>query len=245
VVLPVDAPPEIAPNMPSTFKALYLLHGYSGNHLDWLCNAPLSDLSAKYGLAFIMPAGENSFYLNDAIRGALYEDFVCEELPAFCRRFFPLSEEAKNTVIGGLSMGGFGALHSGFAHPEIFGNIIALSSALITDEIAGMKKGQSNQIASYDYYHHTFGPLEHLLGNHNDPKSLAAKLVEKKREIPNIYMACGTEDSLIKENRGFHCYLQELGIPHEYVEGPGIHDWTFWNAYLVNALIWLDTILHA
>jgi S-formylglutathione hydrolase FrmB len=187
-----------------------------------------------------MPSGENSFYLNDEIRAALYEDFICIELPAFCRRFFPLSDKKEDTTVAGLSMGGFGALHSGLAHPETFGNIIALSSALITDEVSRMKEGQGNAIAPYSYYHHTFGPPEQILGSHQDPKALARELAEKKGTIPNIYMACGTEDFLIRENRDFHRYLQNLGILHEYEEGPGIHDWIFWYAYLAKALVWLD-----
>jgi S-formylglutathione hydrolase FrmB len=241
-VVPMDAPPEIMPNMPETFKAVFLLHGFSGNHIDWLYSAPLGEHAVKYGLAFFMPCGENSFYLNDEIRGALYEDFICEEMPAFCRKIFPLSVKVEDTTIAGLSMGGFGAIHSGFAYPEVFGNIIALSSALITDEVANMKEGQGNMIAPYSYYRHTFGSPEKLLGSHNDPKSLAKNLAGTHTTIPNIYMACGTEDFLIKENRDFHSHLQALGIKHEYEEGPGIHDWQFWNAYLVKALDWLKAL---
>jgi S-formylglutathione hydrolase FrmB len=239
-VIPLDAPPEIMPNRPDTYKTVFLLHGFSAGHFDWLYSAPLGELAVKHGLAFIMPAGENSFYLNDEIRGALYEDFICKELPVFCRKIFPLSAKVQDTTVAGLSMGGFGAIHSGLAYPEVFGNIIALSSALITDEVSGMKEGQGNAIAPYSYYRHTFGPPEKLLGSHNDPKALARKLMENHTAIPNIYMACGTEDFLIRENRDFHQHLQSLGIKHEYVEGPGIHDWVFWNEYIAKALAWLQ-----
>nr|AGS57568.1 esterase 7 [uncultured bacterium] len=241
-VIPLDVPPELAPNTPDVFKPVFLLHGYSGNHNDWLCSAPLQELALQHGLAFIMPNGENHFYLNDPIREAMYEDFICSELPAFCQKNFPISSKPADTAIGGLSMGGFGAIHSGLAHPETFGNIIALSSALITDGISKMKEGQGNEIASYAYYHHVFGPLENLPGSHNDPKALAGKLAEKPETIPNIYMACGTEDFLIQENRDFHEYLQTLKIKHEYVEGPGTHDWVFWSTYLAKALIWLKRL---
>jgi S-formylglutathione hydrolase FrmB len=242
-VIPMDAPPAIMPALPETFKPVFLLHGFSGNHTDWLYSAPLGELAAKHGLAFIMPAGENSFWLNDEIRMAMYEDFVCKELPSFCRKIFPLSTKAKDTTVGGLSMGGFGAIHSGLAHPEVFGNIIALSSALITDEVSNMKDGQGNSVAPYSYYCHTFGPPEKLSGSHNDPHALAKTLVDNRATIPNIYMACGTEDFLINENRDFHKCLQSLNITHEYVEGPGVHDWQFWNVYLAKALEWLSGIV--
>jgi S-formylglutathione hydrolase FrmB len=242
IILPCDAPPELMPNMPEKFRALYLLHGYSASYLDWLIGAPLEDLAGRYGFAIITPAGENSFYLNDEARGALYEDYICKELPDFCRRFFPISKKKEDTIIGGLSMGGFGAIHSGFAHPEVFGNIIALSSALITDDISTLKDGEGNAIAPYGYYRHTFGPLDKLPGSHNDPKALARKLIEENSEIPNIYIACGTEDPLIEQNRDFHRCLQQLEIKHEYVEGPGAHDWVFWNAYILKGLAWIEEI---
>jgi S-formylglutathione hydrolase FrmB len=242
VMVPCDASPELMPNMPEKFRALYLLHGYSASYLDWITGAPLQELAAQYGLAIIMPSGENSFYLNDEARCVLYEDYICKELPDFCRRFFPISEKKEDTIIGGLSMGGFGALHSGLAHTDTFGNIIALSSALITEEISKLKEGEGNAIAPYSYYRHTFGPLDKLIGSRNDPKALAKKLMREKSETPNIYIACGTEDFLIEQNRDFHRYLQQLEIKHEYVEGPGAHDWVFWNTYILKGLAWLEEI---
>lgn len=238
VTIPLDAPPELGGNMPEKFPCLYLLHGYGGCQTDWLFGAPIRELSLKYKLAMVMPAIENSFYLNDDKRCAMYEDYITKELPEFICKVFPVSDKVKDTAIAGLSMGGFGALHSGLAAPETFGNIIALSSALITDEVANMKDGQGNQIAPYSYYVHTFGEPPSLLGSHNDPKALAKQLSEKNR-LPGIYMACGTEDFLIDKNRNFHEYLESLGVEHVYVEGSGVHDWKFWSEYIQKALEWL------
>ena len=47
----------------------------------------------------------------------------------FTRRTFPLSSKREDTFIGGLSMGGFGAIVNGLKHPETFGAVCALSSA--------------------------------------------------------------------------------------------------------------------
>jgi S-formylglutathione hydrolase FrmB len=105
-----------------------------------------------------------------------------------------------------------------------------------------MKEGESNEIAAYPYYHHVFGAPDKLIGSHNDPKALAKKLADGHEKIPNVYMACGTEDFLISQNRDFHKYLEKLGIQHTYVEGPGIHNWPFWNTYIENALVWLGSL---
>ena len=67
------------------------------------------------------------------------------------------------TYIMGLSMGGFGALHTAFAYPETFGKVAALSSALIVHEVAGMSEGQGNATANYEYYRECFGETSEVL----------------------------------------------------------------------------------
>jgi S-formylglutathione hydrolase FrmB len=51
-------------------------------------------------------------------------------------------------------------------------------------------------------------------------------------------MACGSEDFLIKENHDYRDFLVSENIDLTYAEGPGIHDWTFWNEYIEKAIIW-------
>ena len=58
-------------------------------------------------------------------------------------------------------------------------------------------------------------------------------------EIPELYLACGTEDSLIGENRRFRDDLYEKQIPVLYHEQPGAHDWDYWNRELQPAVRWL------
>ncbi len=52
-------------------------------------------------------------------------------------------------------------------------------------------------------------------------------------------MACGTEDFLIEENRGFYDFLKSKAVEVEYVEGPGNHNWDFWDKYLEPSIQWL------
>ncbi len=123
------------PQPEGPMKTVMLLHGFSGTHSDWLFGSRIQQLAMKYHIAVLCPTGENAFYVDDTKRDALYERYLCEVL-AFARKVFPLSEKVEDTIIGGLSMGGYGALRNGLRHPELFGGIIALSSALITDALA-------------------------------------------------------------------------------------------------------------
>lgn len=57
--------------------------------------------------------------------------------------------------------------------------------------------------------------------------------------IQPIFMACGTEDFLIRENRAFHHFLKAEGVNVTYKESQGVHDWKFWNEYLEIAILWM------
>ena len=54
------------------FKTLYLLHGFTDNHTQWLMGSRIALLAEQARLAVIMPAGESSFYVDDERRGHLY-----------------------------------------------------------------------------------------------------------------------------------------------------------------------------
>ena len=120
IILPNDAPPEMLAgnsNYDRPMKTLYLLHGFSGSTQDWLTGSLIQELALKYNLAVVMPAGENSFYLNGKGTGRGYETFTAVELPAYCQKTFGLSDKPEDNFIGGLSMGGFGAIHTALKYP--------------------------------------------------------------------------------------------------------------------------------
>lgn len=125
-ILPNDAPPEMLMGNPyydRSAKTLYLLHGFSGSSMDFLTGSLIQELALKYNLAVVLPAGENSFYLNGKGTGRAYETFIGEELMDYCKKTFGLSDKREDNFIGGLSMGGFGAIHTALKYPERFGKM--------------------------------------------------------------------------------------------------------------------------
>lgn len=241
VLLPNDLPPEMKkdnPHYDRPVKTLYLLHGFSANHMDWMLGSQIQELSGKYNLAVVMPSGENSFYLNGKGTGRAYETYTAVELVNYCRNTFGLSDKKEDTFIGGLSMGGFGALHTALKYPETFGKVFALSSALIVNEIKKMKPGSKNVMADYDYYFQTFGELDKLDHSENNPEYVVEERLKKGDTIQPVYMACGTEDFLINENHEFRDFLIGHGVALTYKESTGVHDWKFWNEYLEPAIVW-------
>lgn len=228
-----------SPHYKRPTKTLFLLHGYTSDSKEWLYGSSIRFLAEKYNLAVVFPNGENSFYLNGEATGRKYCDFVGGELVDYMRKVFGLAKTAEDTFIGGLSMGGFGALHTAFAFPENFSKVAAMSSALLIHELAGMKPGQDNGVANYGYYHLCFGNLDHVQESDANPETLLLRLKEENKTIPDIFMACGTEDFLLERNRAFRDFLQKENIPVVYEEGPGSHNMQFWDAKLEPAIKWM------
>lgn len=242
IILPNDVPEEWKaenPHLQRPAKTLMLLHGYSGSCTDWMNSSLIVDLANQYNLAVICPAGENSFYLDGKETGRKYGTYVGEELIRYARKTFGLSEKMEDTFIGGLSMGGFGAIHTGLQFNHTFSKVFALSSALITHNVEKMTPGFDDGIANYDYYKLMFGEPSELHASANNPEELVRRLLQTGDRIPDIYMACGTEDFLLEENHIFRDFLQEHGVALTYRESSGIHDFVFWNQYLEPAILWM------
>ena len=239
VVLPTDK--TLGPGGPAAqgpFKTLYLLHGIFGNDTDWVCGTRVQSWAQDRNLAVVMPSGDNSFYVDNPKASAYYGRFIGQELVDFTRRSFPLSTRREDTFLGGLSMGGFGAIVNGLQHPQTFGAVAALSSALILDSMLEHTQYTDFLMTNKGYYESVFGELSQVRGGVNDYDALAEK-VAKEPVRPKFYLACGTEDGLLGVNRQFRDHLLRLGYDVTYEEGPGVHDWYFWDEYILKALNWL------
>lgn len=237
VVLPIDKMFSNESN--ENFKTLYLLHGVIGNYTDWISNTNIQRLAEENNIAVVMPSGDNMFYLDNPKSHNYYGEFIGNELIEITRKMFPLSTKREDTYIGGLSMGGYGAIRNGLKYHENFGAIIALSSALITDDIEKRTDNVNFFIEGKSYAEACFGNLFEVKESDMNPKWLVKSLLEEKMNFPKIYMACGKGDFLYKENENFKNYLNELGVESFFEEGEGFHDWDFWNSYIKKAIEWL------
>lgn len=242
LVLPNDVPPFMAgmnPHYQRPMKTLVLLHGYNGGTADWITGSSVQELAVQYNLAVIMPNGRNSFYLDREPTGEKFAAFVGDEVLNYARKTFGLSKKAEDTFIGGFSMGGFGALRNGLAFSQNYSKIAALSSALIIHQLKEMKSEDQNPMANYAYYANVFGDLQTAEERDCNPEVLIRQKIEAGEKLPEIFMACGTEDFLIAPNRAFRDFLKEKGVPCVYHESTGMHNWKFWNEYLEPAIAWM------
>lgn len=239
-IIPVDKfGPQAENAEQKPLKTLYLLHGIFGNYTDWVNGTRIQAWAEANDLAVIMPSGENRFYLDDEKSGELYGEFIGKELVEFTRKLFPLSDKREDTFIAGLSMGGYGAIRNGLKYAENFGCVIGLSAALVHDTWKDADNSAPIFTFRRNYYEAIFGEYDKVKGSDKDPKALLLKLKEEGRPVPKMYLCCGTEDGLVTANRDFRDFLNENGVDLTYVEGPGKHDWVFWDTYIKKMLDWL------
>ncbi len=227
VILPAD---KLLPNgsyaPKKKYKTLYLLHGLWGSHVDWVSGTRIQRWAEERDLAVVMPSGENSFYVDRPGFQQNHGTFVARELVEMTRRMFPLSDRREDTFIGGLSMGGYGAMRNGLLYPETFGAIICLSGALHLFE-QEPREFEAVMGCSWAEGCKTDLNPKYLLENWKDqPK-------------PAVYLACGTEDHLFPATQVFRTYLTEAGFPLQYTADPGGHEWDYWDRHIKLALDWL------
>lgn len=213
-------------------RTLYLLHGWDGNYEDWTNNTRIIELATKFGIAVVMPSGENGFYV-DHPNGDNYGRLIGEELVNETRKLFPLSDKREDTWIAGLSMGGYGSLRNGLVYSNTFGKIAAFSSRILTSDDKG-------DLSAENPFNSRMRAIIQSDTHKDLPEEMdIKKLIESCINLPDLYLSCGTEDFLIEENRDLDKWLNEKGIKHRYEESPGEHNWDFWNEYIVKALEWL------
>jgi S-formylglutathione hydrolase FrmB len=226
VILPQPAPKR--------YPVLYLLHGLSDDHTIWLRRTSIERYVDPLGLAVVMPAVHRSFYA-DMARGNRYWTFVSRELPALVRGFFPISRRREETFVAGLSMGGYGAFKLALSFPQRFAAAASLSGALDQAGPAPEHVDPAMQAEMENIY----GDLGKLAGSANDAMHLAAQVARSAGPKPHLYQCCGTEDFLYDQNLRFRDHALALGLDLTYEEGPGEHEWGYWDQMIQRVLAWL------
>jgi enterochelin esterase family protein len=215
----VYTPPSYDPSAKTAYPVLYLLHGYSDDASGWTAvghmNVILDNLIAQgkaKPMIVVMPLGYGTM---EIIRA------------------------------------GWGGLGN---HPEVREqNLSRFREALLTEvmpkvemEYRIMKDRNSRAIAGL-----SMGGAESLLTGLNNldkfawigafsaggipdgfDKSFPNLDAKANAQIKLLWVACGTEDRLIKPNRDFREWLKGKGINHVDIETPGMHTWLVWRRNL-------------
>ena len=212
------------------YRTLYFLPGYSGGGLETAQFTNFAMYAAMYGIAIILVDGENSFYVDDEQRGARFSQYVGQEIVEATRALLPLSHKREDTFIGGISMGGCGALINGLRYADTFSKVAMLSPALEmhrrqreNPELCPIPLGELEG---------TIGTEASFEGTYKDHLFASRKAIEQGN-LPEIFLGCGRQDELvIAASRRYRDAMDKLGHPITYYEKDGLHDHTFWKQAL-------------
>lgn len=211
------------------FATLYLLHGLSDDHSGWTRKTRIEVYAAAYPLIVVMPQGFRGFYTNNEA-GPAYATYMAEELRTYVERNFPARANRESRCVGGLSMGGYGALRLALGFPHLFASAHSHSGPLRSGERLAPREGGP---FSLDEFHRVFGAKP--AGTDHDLTVLARR-AKAFGNLPRIRIDCGVDDVLLGDNRTFHAELEQMGIPHEYEEFAGGHTWDYWDLHVRDAL---------
>lgn len=226
---------DTAANGDGSYKTLFLLHGLSDDHTIWMRRTSIERYANDRGIAVVMPNVDRSWY-TDTADGANYFAFVTEELPNVCRGFFRgMSAKREDTLIAGLSMGGYGALKAALLRPDRFGGAASLSGALDISRLRGVSElAEWRGIFGFD-----LASTADLKGSAHDLFAIAEQNHANGTPFPHMYLWCGEGDSLVVSNRDFSALLGKLGVPHRYDESEGNHHWQWWDLHIGTAMDYL------
>jgi putative tributyrin esterase len=236
VLLPQRPLSEAQKKSQKKFRSLYLLHGRSDDHASWQRQTSIERYVEGLNLAVVMPAVHRSFY-TDMVYGGNYWQFISEEVPAVVHDLFPLSSDRRDNFVAGLSMGGYGAFKLALTHPERFATAASLSGGLDLSYTvrADNPRNDENRLAELRTI---FGDLSAVPGSKHDLLTLAKKVCRGPLK-PRLYQCCGTEDFLYADNVRFRDAIRKLPLDLTYEEGPGEHNWAYWDKMIQKVLAWM------
>jgi putative tributyrin esterase len=236
----VILPPGYNEDTNRRYPVLYYFHGLGDNEQMFVRSGgfnlieELWDRHELGNFVIVTPAGYASFFMNSHDGQLRYEDFFLQEFMPAIEKRYRIAARRESRGIGGISMGGYGALRMAFLHPQLFGSVSVHSAALM-ERLPAVSVGNSPESGRLQILGNVFGsPPDRIFWDRNNPLTVArtADLAGMK-----IYFDCGAQDDY-----GFEAGAQALDnvlaarrIAHEFHIYPGGHNWSYFAAHLPNS----------
>jgi enterochelin esterase family protein len=144
--------------------------------------------------------------------------FLAEELVAELETRFPLIRRPDRRALMGASLGAVASLHAAWRRPGHFGRLLLLSGSFAFTDIGENRRGPA------------FDPVIRFVNTFR---------ARPGRPADKLFVACGTYEPLIYENRSMVPLLQSTGMDVRYVEARDGHNWENWRDRLREGLSWL------
>jgi enterochelin esterase-like enzyme len=201
------------------YPVLYMLHGAAGGATEWLeiglhqAADTLWQAQTGGGFIIVLPDSDPfNYYLNHANGGPRYGDYLAFDLVQEIDSRYRTLPAAPFRAVGGLSMGGDGALRLGLTYPSIFGVVGAHSPT--TRQSYDQRPGD---IYGDESYWQQNNPLW-LIRNTDTASSL------------QIWIDIGQDDVWLPSAQALRSALEARGLEPAYFELEGDHSGEYWSA---------------
>ena len=200
------------------------LHGGVGGHdlIDQLGRVAreMWAAAALPEMVIVAPETGASFYLDYRDGSQKWETFLMTELLPHVRAAYAPPGRSQNTLIGGISMGGMGALRLGLKYPEAFGAIIAWEPSIEPAYEWRNVKLEDRFYRSDEVMEARFGrPFDEVYWALNNPATIVKMNARAIRASGiRIYLEVGTDDAygLCRGAEFLHRTLYDHDVRHEY-----------------------------
>jgi S-formylglutathione hydrolase FrmB len=238
----VMLPPSYDAQKSQRYPVLYYLHGLGDNEQSLINAGGWSiyedQLAQKKVGEFLIvtPYEFHSFAINSRNGHMKYEDFFLHEFMPAIEKKYRIKTGRRAHGIMGISMGGYGALHYAFKHPQMFISVSTHMAALrntLPKNVEGVPEGT--------LLGDIFGnPIDTTYYQANNPLALARKAPLPLLKSMKIYFDCGSDDSYRFDigAEELHKILQSRGVPHEFHIYPGGHDMVYVLQHFAASLQW-------
>ena len=209
---------------------LMLLHGLSSDETTYMRYTSIERYANEHKLAVIMPYVDHSAYANMAY-GHSYYDYILEVYD-YVHQIFPLSKKRDDNFIAGHSMGGYGTIKFALTQGDKFAKAVPLSAVFEAQNLMDLEWNDFSKEA-------IIGNLSSVKGTEHDPYYLLDKAVAEDKQIPKLLIMCGKQDFLYQDNLDFIDYLSRKNVPYQFEDGPGDHDYAYWDQAIKRAITWM------
>lgn len=215
---------------PTRYPVILMLHGWSGDETQWSEDADLQAIANQYDLLLVLPdGGYDGWWVDSEMRqNRNYESHIVDELLPWLERHYNATRSNNQRGLTGLSMGGYGSIALLLRNPDVFCAAASLSG--ITDIIAhgtqwGLLETFGDQEANAENWqaHNPFNMIERLRG----------------RNLPPIFLICGSEDFAFQENLAMAERLSARRAKFLALFPPGTHSHPFWEEHIGEAIKFL------
>ncbi len=191
---------------------LVFLHGRGENEDSYLVPQMFRALRKQKGKAPVVafPRGDPDSYWHDRSSGDWGTYVLDEVIPKLAKRF---EIEPERIAIGGISMGGFGALDLASRDPKLFCAVGAHSPAIwenASDTAAGAFDDEAD-FQRHDVISEVGPPASPLSGK-------------------RVWLDAGNEDPFLEADAKLEAALEAGGARVRFFQGDGGHETAYWNA---------------